>query len=135
MKVIVLTIISIALASSLFASDAKKKEILANDMRSMLSALEDIQKAGFYNDASGMKDGINKLTSGLSSLETTDAKSYLPDEEAYADKFAQKRARMIKMYADDILESVKANNMEDALEDYTQILRQCSSCHMRIRKW
>lgn len=135
MKVVIFTMLSAVLASSLLAGDVNKQSILAHDMRTMLSAVEDIQRAGFYNNIPGMKAGVEKLRSGLSSLETTDAKSYLPDDQAYADKFAQKRARMIEMYADDIIVSLDANNMDDALEDYTQILKQCSSCHLRIRKW
>ena len=46
-----------------------------------------------------MKTGVKYLKDGLKSLHSTDAKSYLPDEQAYADKFAIKRATMIEMYA------------------------------------
>ena len=59
----------------------------------------------------------------------------MPKHQSYAVKFAKKRANMIKMYANDLVESVKNGDIDDALEDYHQILRQCTSCHSRIRPW
>jgi hypothetical protein len=124
------------LGVSLYAAPATEKQAqLAVDMRAMLAALETIQMSGFYNDHQGMKTGVKRLKEGLKSLHSTDAKSYLPDEKAYADKFAIKRATMIEMYADDMVDSLNHDNMDDALDDYTQILKQCTSCHLRIRPY
>ena len=134
MKFLTALIATTILSTSLLAGNAAKQSQLASDMRTMLSALVDIQNAGFYNSKEGMKEGIERLKKGLHSLSTTDAKSYLPDSQAYADKFAQKRARMITMYADDLLESLKYNHMEDAQDDYALIMKQCTSCHLRLRK-
>ncbi len=136
MKKVVSAFIAGILGVSLHAAAVTDKQAqLAVDMRSMLAALETIQMSGFYNDQEGMKTGVKRLIAGLSSLHSTDARSYLPDEQAYADKFAIKRATMIEMYANDLLESLNRNEMDDALEDYTQILRQCNSCHIRIRAY
>lgn len=135
MKKLFFLLLALLLVSTLQAADNKNKSKLAHDMRTMLSAIEGIQRAGFYNNIEGMKDGVARLKTGLASLESEDASKYLPDEEAYANKFAQKRASMIRMYADDIVLSLESKNMDDALESYTQILKQCSSCHLRIRKW
>lgn len=132
MKILKIAACSLILVSSLMANKAPE---ISTDMRTMLHAMEEIQKAGFYNDTEGMKKGVAKLKSGLQSLITTDAKSYLPDDQAYANKFAQKRARMIEMYANDLVESVKNNKLDEALVDYTQILNECTSCHIRIRNW
>ena len=126
---------TLALLLSSSALFAAPKGDIAADMRSMLSAMEEIQKAGFYNDKEGMKAGVNKLKNGLKSLRATDAKSYLPNEKAYADRFAKKRADMIVMYADDLLDSLKHDNLDNALEDYSQILKQCTSCHFRMRSY
>jgi len=136
MKKVVLAFIAGILGVSLHAAAVSEKQAqLAIDMRSMLAALETIQMSGFYNDKEGMKKGVERLKQGLSSLHSTDAKSYLPDEKAYADKFAIKRATMIEMYAEDLIQSLERDNMDDALEDYTQILKQCTSCHSRIRPY
>lgn len=133
MKNIQLAILAFVLASSLDGSDATTTK-LKSTMRDMLSAMELIQKGGFYSNKDMMKSGVESLKEKLSLLDAKNAKTYLPKEEKYAYKFAVKREKMIVMYADDMIESLNTNNMQDALEDYTQILRQCSSCHLRIRK-
>jgi len=134
MKKIVTAISVILLTSSLSAS-AKEKAMLASDMREMLSAVELIQKGGFYSKPEMMKEGVRKLKTKLAILESSDASKYLPDDKKKADKFANKRASMIEMYADDLVSSIDENHMDDALDDYTQIIRQCTSCHIRIRAY
>ena len=134
MKKIIAATLTLLFASSLIASDTEKAK-LASDMRDMLSAVEIIQRGGFYSKPLMMKEGVKKLKKGLVSLESTDATKYLPDDQKNATKFANKRARMIEMYADDLVDSIDHNNMDDALEDYSQIIKQCTSCHLRIRAY
>jgi septation ring formation regulator EzrA len=134
MKLLTTVLLSLVLSTGLMAGDTTKQSKLAHDMREMLQAITDIQRAGFYFNEDGMKKGIKRLKKGLHSLTTEDAGKYLPDDKAFANKFAQKRARSIEMYADDMIDSLEHRQIEDALEDYSQIVRQCTSCHSRIRK-
>ena len=134
MKKILLTLLALALTTSLYAGDKTAQSKLSSDMRTMLSAVVDMQRAGFYNNKSGVKEATQRLISSLDSLLTTDASAYLPDTKTNAGKFAKKRQRMIKMYAEDLIESVNNNDINEAIEDYSQILRQCTSCHSRIRQ-
>jgi hypothetical protein len=134
MKRIVLSFILLLLTTTLSA-DAEQKAKLASDMRDMLSAVELIQKGGFYSNPQMMVEGVKKLKARLQILESSDASKYLPDGKKRADKFANKRATMIEMYAVDLVDSINHNNMDDALENYTQIIRQCTSCHLRIRQY
>jgi cytochrome c556 len=133
MKLIVSTIIATLLASSLWGATARDQSKLAADMRSMLSAVVDMQRAGFYSNKTGMKDAADRLTRHLDSLLTTDPKTYLPKDFKFAGEFAKKRERMIKLYAEDLKASIDAGQVEEAMENYGQILRQCNSCHLRIR--
>ena len=133
MKFIIATIISALLTSSLLAGDDTQQSKLASDMRSMLSAIVDMQRAGFYNNKAGVKDSAKRLISNLDSLLEADASKYLPDDQVNAGKFAKKRVKMIKMYAQDLIESVEHDEFDEAIEDYSQLLRQCTSCHSRIR--
>jgi cytochrome c556 len=133
MKIITAAIISLLLAGSLFASSTVDQSKLASDMRTMLNAITDIQRAGFYNNKAGIKDATQKLVSNLDSLLEADASTYLPDNQVNAGKFAKKRVKMIKMYAQDLVDSIDHNDFDDAIEDYSQLLRQCTSCHSRIR--
>jgi len=133
MKIILSTLIAALLASSLFAGNVTQQSKLASDMRAMLGAITDIQRAGFYSNKAGVKDAANRLIDNLDSLLSTDARLYLPDDQANAGKFAKKREKMIKMYANDLIESIDNNDFDEAIEDYSQLLRQCTSCHSRIR--
>jgi len=148
MKLIATTLLSLSLAISAYAvepvgsvkpvaSKVDKKTSqskLASDMRTMLSSIVSIQRAGFYNNKSGIKDATNKLVENLDTILATDPTTYLPDDKITAGKFAEKRVRMIKLYADDLLASLDTNNMNEAMEDYNQIVAQCTSCHSRIRQ-
>ncbi|WP_324172398.1 hypothetical protein [Sulfurimonas sp.] len=133
MKIVKFLLIWALVATSLLGSKVEQDE-LKSDMRTMLSAMEDLQRAGFYNNKKGVRESAKKLIDNLDSLITSDARAYLPDAVADAGKFAKKREKMIKMYANDLVESIQNGNYDDAIEDYAQILTQCTSCHSRIRK-
>ena len=144
MKLIIPTLLTLALTVSVSAVEpvkavassdrATSTSKLASDMRSMLSSVVDIQRAGFYNNKTGIKEATKKLVSRLDTLLTTDPTTYLPDNQVNDVAFAKKRERMIKLYADDLIASIDANDMDEAMENYNQILRQCTSCHSRIRQ-
>lgn len=134
MKKFIITVISLLLTSSLYAGDKTQQAKLSSDMRNMLEAIVDIQRAGFYNNKTGIKAASQTLINNLDSLIQTDATTYLPDSKANAGKFAKKRAKMIKMYAEDLVLAIDAGDFDDSLEDYNQILKQCTSCHSRIRQ-
>jgi len=130
----------LALASLLIGSaDAAQKKDprleLMKDMRTMLDAMEQIQRGGLYSSTDDMKAGVKKLQGTLKSLEGDEVKAILPKDQVYAYKFAQKTAGMLRLYSDDMVTSIEAGRMDDALEDYTQLLKQCTSCHIRIRNW
>ena len=131
---------SLALASLLVvgAQAAEKKDTrleLMKDMRTMLDAMEQIQRGGLYSSTDEMKLGVKKLQGTLNVLESDKVKVILPKDQVYAFKFAQKTASLLRLYSDDMITSIEAGRMDDALEDYTQLLRQCTSCHIRIRNW
>ena len=133
MNIITTAVVSTLLAGSLFAGNLTAQSKLSSDMRAMLSAITDMQRAGFYNNKQGVLDSTKRLVSSLDSLLEADASKYLPDNQANAGKFAKKRVKMIKMYAQDLTDSIKNRDYEEAMEDYSQLLRQCTSCHSRIR--
>ena len=136
MKTFKTVIAALLLTVSISAiAEDNQKSLLQSDMRSMLSAMEIIQRGGFYKNKPSMTEGVQRLKKSLESLRTTDAKKYLPKDQAYASRFANKRADMIAMFADDILTTANNDNWDDALNDYQQILSQCTSCHLRIRSY
>ena len=136
MKIFKTVTAALLLTVSISATAAEnQKSLLQNDMRTMLSAMEMIQRGGFYKNKPSMTEGVRRLKEGLGSLRSTDAKKYLPKDQAYASRFANKRADMIAMFGDDILVSAEKGDWDEALNDYQQMLNQCTSCHLRIRSY
>ncbi|MDB2561984.1 hypothetical protein N9X61_00110 [Sulfurimonas sp.] len=132
MKKILIAVMTIMLSTSLFAGTKEEKQ-LASDMRMMLDAIVDMQKAAYYNDSRVLKKSTTRLIGGLDSMLAVPASTYLDPKQKYAEKFAEKRVKMIKMYAEDLLISLEAGNIDDVIADYHQISKQCYSCHTRIR--
>lgn len=134
-KSFTLLALSFLLAGSLNASANDHRTMLMKDMRTMLDAMEEIQRGGLYSSTEDMKSGIKKLQSTLKTLESEEIKFILPKDQVYAYKFAQKSAHMLRLYSDDMIVSIEAGRMDEALDDYNQLLKQCTSCHIRIRNW
>ncbi len=105
------------------------------EMQKFAAAMELIQKGILYNCKECIDDGADRIIQDVKLLEKVEVKHFLPKNQKYAYKFAQKTARLIDMYAKDIKEAFAAGNMDDVINDHSQILRQCNSCHMRIRGW
>lgn len=135
-KTLAAFVLGTLLAGSLNAAQPKDPRLeLMKDMRTMLEAMEQIQRGGLYSSTDDMKLGVKKLQGTLKILESEQIKAILPKDQVYAYKFAQKTASMLQLYSDDMITSIEAGRMDDALEDYTQLLKQCTSCHIRIRNW
>ncbi|MFA5215574.1 hypothetical protein [Sulfuricurvum sp.] len=134
-KILMMLGLSSVLVLSLNAAEKDHRTMLMKDMRSMLEAMEIIQRGGLYSSTEEMKLGVKKLQGTLKVLESEEIKFILPKDQVYAYKFAQKTASMLRLYSDDMITSIEAGHMDEALEDYNQLLKQCTSCHIRIRNW
>jgi cytochrome c556 len=134
-KSFTLLVLPLLMVGSLKAAGLDHRSMLMKDMRTMLDAMEQIQRGGLYSSTEDMKTGIKKLQGTLKTLESEEIKFILPKDQVYAYKFAQKTAHMLRLYSDDMIVSIDAGRMDEALEDYTQLLKQCTSCHIRIRNW
>lgn len=136
-NVIAMAILGLMISGSSLnaAENMDHRTMLMKDMRTMLDAMEQIQRGGLYSSSEDMKAGVKKLQGTLKTLESDEVKWILPKDQVYAYQFAQKTAKMLHLYSDDMIASINAGRMDDALEDYTQLLKQCTSCHIRIRNW
>lgn len=134
-KVLTAIALTSLLAGILNAAENEHRTMLMKDMRTMLDGMEQIQRGGFYSSNDDMKAGVKKLQGTLKTLESDEIKWILPKDQVYAYQFAQKSARMLRLYSDDLVTSIDAGHMDEAMEDYNQLLKQCASCHTRIRNW
>jgi 5-methylcytosine-specific restriction endonuclease McrBC regulatory subunit McrC len=130
----VLFSLTIFLVLNLNAMDSTEKE-LPSKMQTLLKNMESIQRAGLYNNMEELKKSIKTLKSNIKFAKDLHIKKFLPEYQKFATKFSEQRVKMIEMYADDMLESANNKKLDDALNDYSQILRQCTSCHIRLREW
>ena len=135
MKKIINAALTIMLGTAVLGAAEVKDKKMAEDMKAMMNAMIDIEKSWFYENPRGIKKGVKKLIDNLEHMKKTDAKGYLPKDKEYANRFAKKRADMIELYAADLIDSIEAGEDQDVLDNYTQIMNQCTSCHMRIRNW
>lgn len=134
-KTVIAIIVGLIFSGSLNAGQVDHRSMMMKDMRTMLEGMEQIQRGGFYSSTEEMKAGVKKLQGTLKTLESDEIKWILPKDQVYAYQFAQKSARMLRLYSDDLIASIDAGHMDEALEDYNQLLKQCASCHIRIRNW
>lgn len=134
-KLLTILAFSALFGSCVNATEQDHRSMLMKDMRTMLDAMEQVQRGGLYSSSDDMKAGVKKLQGTLKTLESEEVKWILPKDQKYAYQFAQKTASMLRLYSNDMLTSIDAGRMDDALEDYSQLLKQCTSCHIRIRNW
>jgi cytochrome c556 len=134
-KILTAIALTSLLTGPLMAGEMDHRTMLMKDMRTMLEGMEQIQRGGFYSSKDDMNAGVKKLQGTLKTLESDEIKWILPKDQVYAYQFAQKSARMLRLYSDDLVTSIDAGHMDEAMEDYNQLVKQCASCHIRIRNW
>ena len=133
MKKIAICILIIS--SCLFAEQKQDKEQRLENMHILANAMDEIQNGFLFNNKELIKSGANTILKTASTIEAKDLKHSLPKETAYAHKFAQKTASRTKAHAQGILDALKENDALMAMDEYLYVLRQCTSCHLRIRTW
>lgn len=131
MKKIVLTLSTLLLSSSLYAANMER----VNDMKEMANGMSLIMNGLLYNYADNLTLGTEKIRKSVHNIESHDMKKYLPEDSAYAYKFAEKSLRRITEYSNELDEALKAKDFEGAFESSALLMRQCNSCHSRVRGW
>lgn len=131
MKKIALTLTTLLLSSSLYAVDVDR----VSDMKKMANSMSLIMNGILYDNIDNLESGSDKIRKTAASIQKHDLKKYLPSNTAYAYKFAQKSLRRITEYANELDEAAKAKDFESAFESATLLMRQCNSCHSRVRGW
>lgn len=127
---------SLLAASALTAEEAHyTKADRIKDMITMAEGMEQIQSGLLYRCKEGqcIIKGAEDIKSVLVHLEKVDPKDFLDAEQQYAHKFAKKRQLMLTMYLNEMLDELKRKDMDAVAHNYGLALRECTSCHMRIR--
>ncbi len=126
---------------SLHADEAKSEATISKErieaMRSMESAMATIQKGFLYNDLRIVEKGVKALKEKSIHLEPPlrGDELLLNKKETYKYKFTKKQSYRMNIYADDLQRDFYNGEKKQAMYAYTKILKQCMSCHERIRRW
>ncbi len=99
------------------------------DMQIMEVSMAKIQKGILYNNKKMVLRGVENLKRASNKIEIAQT------DMDYSATFAKKQAKNISRYADKLKESIEANQKHAATTNYTKVLRECVSCHNKIRKW
>lgn len=133
MKKVMTLLMFFALSTSAFGVEQKER---ISDMKHMADGMSLIMNGLLYNYLDNINAGVKYIQEGVDSIHKKgDLKTYLPEDTAYAYKFGEKSLRRIMEYSNELDEAMKAKDYDGALESASLLMRQCNSCHSRVRGW
>ena len=100
------------------------------DMQKMESAMAKIQKGILYNHQKMAMQGVDELKEASANVEVSPK-----GDMDYSAAFAKTQSDNIMKYADKIKGYMEKNQKHAATTNYTKILKECASCHNKLRKW
>ena len=131
MKKVITSVISLALASSLYAGEVSS----SNEMKKMADGMGLIMNGLLYNYLDNVSKGVDEIQAATKDITSHDLKKFLPSDTAYAYKFGEKSFRRINEYANEVKDAMNVKDYEGAFESASLLMRQCNSCHSRVRGW
>jgi len=129
-------VIAAVMTASTYASEKYTKVDRIKDMITLENAMGKIQKGILYRSDNNkmVLSGIKDIKNVLHTIEKVEASDFLDNEQLYAKKFAKKTGLLLEMYLDEMEDEVKRGNPDEVIHNYALVLRQCTSCHLRLRK-
>jgi hypothetical protein len=128
-------LISLVLLSSFAFADYTKEDRIA-DMVAMEGAMAQIQKGFLYNNNEMIQSGAKVLRNHALTLQPPRiGDTSLSREETYAFMFARKQQRKIDQHAAQLAMKFESGDKYQAMHHFTKILKQCTACHTKLRKW
>lgn len=126
--------LSAILSLSLLANDVHKERV--SDMKGMADGMALILNGLLYDYSDTAIEGATIIKKYAKQIkDKKDLKKYLPKDTAYAYKFGEKSLKRITEYSDEVIEAFKHKDYSAAQESANLLLRQCNSCHSRVRGW
>ena len=121
---------------STFSFAEYTREDRVADMRAMEAAMADIQKGFLFNSNDLIQSGSKVLRDHALTLQPPRfGDKTLERDETYAFMFARKQQRKIDSHAANLALKFAAGDKYQAMHHFTKILKQCTACHTKLRKW
>ncbi|MCH9812569.1 MAG: hypothetical protein K0U47_01335 [Epsilonproteobacteria bacterium] len=133
-RFVAMTLVSLLATSGLQASQETKQQRL-KVMHTYAGALHMVQDGFLYNSRTKVLNGAKTLHDTAKDVLNHDMESHLPKNQAYTHKFARKITERILVHADGITDATKRANPLEAMDEFNYVIKQCTSCHLRIRSW
>ena len=135
MKKIILTLL---FSTAVFSQEYTKKNRI-DDMQIMASAMANIEAGFLYNNNDLVKAGVIKLSDAIRRveppLEEKEEKDpmtrYMNKKVQFTDKITKKIDKKARL----ILERFNDNDISQAVQAYTKIIKACVNCHTEVRHW
>ena len=100
------------------------------DMQAMETAMAEIQKGLLYNNKALVIEGVANLKKASANVEIAPKGAM-----DFSERFAKRQAEYILKYSGRVEINIKDGYKHGAIKNYTNVLKECISCHNKIRKW
>ena len=135
MKKIILTLF---FATVVFSQEYTKQDRI-NDMQTMAQAMANIETGFLYNNSDLVEAGVIKLSDAIKRveppLEEREEKDPMTRYMNQKVQFTNKINKKINKKARLILERFNDNDISQAVQAYTKIIKACVNCHTQVRHW
>ena len=134
MKHYTLLLTSLALCSSLYASETEKVNAIA--MLSMENGLSNIQKGFLYNNIELIQSGVDIVQKENAAYHNRDVlKAILPEGKKQMENLALITSKRIDNATDEMKSYLALKQMKKAHSAFSDIVNACTDCHTLIRGW
>ncbi len=130
--------IALLLGTALLAGSYTKADRI-KDMQEMAAAMSTIQTGFFYNNNDIVQDGALKLSDAIRRvqppLEEVEEKDpmarYMNNKIIFSNKIVKNIDGKTKL----IIQRFKNGDVQQSVQAYTKIMKQCMKCHHEVRQW
>ncbi|AHJ13769.1 MULTISPECIES: hypothetical protein [Sulfurospirillum] len=134
MKHYTLLLTSLALCSSLYASETEKVNAIA--MLSMENGLSNIQKGFLYNNIELIQSGVDIVQKENAAYHNRDVlKAILPEGKKQMENLALITSKRIDNATDEMKSYLALKQMKKAHSAFSDIVNACTDCHTLVRGW
>jgi len=136
MKIIRKGLLAFSLTGVILTNNAfgYSQEERIKDMRAMEDGLQQMQKGFLYNNLQDIQKGAELLKKHTAKIEPP-VEGADEFKRSYAYDLTKREAKKIIKLADEAVNEYKDHRARQAMNSFTKILKQCMTCHARIRKW
>ncbi len=130
-QLLTFALFSTFLSTNIFAYSDQER---IQDMQQMEKAVQQMQKGFLYNNLKDIQDGAQLLKKHTNKIEPP-VKNADEFTKNYAYQTTKREAKKIITAADEAVKQFKNHRPKQAMNSFTKVLKQCMTCHARIRKW